>query len=105
MGRSLKTLLKNDVTLYALLQCVLLFDPSQPHVADRQLVNGLRDKYLLLLKHYLESVVSYQHAHDYLDLLRDKLGELAVLGEKMTDMFKTWTGLIQPLMIEVLSLA
>ncbi|KAK7109868.1 vitamin D3 receptor B-like isoform X3 [Littorina saxatilis] len=103
--KSLKTLLKNDVTMYALLQCVVLFDPRQPNIADRQLVNTLRDKYLQLLKHYLESQVSYEHAEDYMEHLKDKLAELTVLGQKMTNMFKEWTGLIQPLMIEVLSLA
>ena len=103
--RSLKLLLKNDVTMYALLQCVMLFDPRQPNIADRQLVNSLRDKYLLLLKHYLESQVSYEHADQYLDHLKEKLAELNSLGQEMTDMFKEWTGLIQPLMLEVLSLA
>ncbi|XP_076466023.1 vitamin D3 receptor B-like [Babylonia areolata] len=103
--RSLKTLLKNDVTMYALLQCVMLFDPRQPNIADRQLVNALHDKYLLLLKHYLQSQVSYDHAERYLDYLKDKLSELTVLAHHMTDMFRGWTGLIQPLMIEVLSLA
>ncbi|KAL8558887.1 hypothetical protein ACOMHN_054318 [Nucella lapillus] len=103
--RSLKTLLKNDVTMYALLQCVMLFDPRQPNIADRQLVNSLHDKYLQLLKHYLESQVSYDHAERYMDYLKGKLAELTFLAHHMTDMFRNWTGLIQPLMIEVLSLA
>lgn len=103
--RSLKILLKNDVTMYALLQCVMLFDPREPNIADRQLVNSMRDKYLQLLKHYLESQVSYTYADAYLQFLREKLADLKVLAEKMTLMFKEWTALIQPLMIEVLSLA
>lgn len=103
--RSLKLLLKNDVTMYALLQCVMLFDPRQPNIADRQLVNSLRDKYVLLLKHYLESQVSYEHAEQYLEHLKEKLAELTSLGQRMTDMFKEWIGLVQPLMLEVLSLA
>jgi hypothetical protein len=84
---------------------VLLLFWLQPNIADRQLVNTFRDKYLVLLKHYLESQVSYLYAEQYLDHLKERLAELTVLGQKMTDMFKEWTGLIQPLMIEVLSLA
>lgn len=103
--RSLKTFFRNDITLYALLQCVMLFDPRGPNIADRQVVNTFRDKYLLLLKHYLESQVSYAYSESYMDYIREKLAELKILAEKMTLMFKEWTALIQPLMIEVLSLA
>nr|KAG5705231.1 hypothetical protein BaRGS_011257 [Batillaria attramentaria] len=69
----IKDIVKNDFTLYALLHCLVLFDPSDEKVIDRQLISSIRDKYVILLRHYLESVYSYNHSEKYLIALLDKL--------------------------------
>nr|KAG5714184.1 hypothetical protein BaRGS_018401 [Batillaria attramentaria] len=61
-SRQLKSVAKSDITIYGLLHCIALFDPSEATLDDKQLVNTLKDKYLILLKHYIESQFSYQHA-------------------------------------------
>ena len=71
--RSVKSIVKNDVTLYALLHCVVLFDPCDERVIDRQLINSIRDKYIILLRHYLESVYSYRHSEKYMMALQENL--------------------------------
>ena len=71
--RTIKSIVKNDVTLYALLHCVMLFDPSNDRIIDRQLINSIRDKYIILLRHYLESVYSYSHSEKYIMALQENL--------------------------------
>jgi hypothetical protein len=55
--RSLKMLLKNDVTMYALLQCVMLFDPRQVRIDKHQELLNLR-----VLKQRPTTVMSFVNA-------------------------------------------
>ncbi|XP_076461627.1 uncharacterized protein LOC143294088 [Babylonia areolata] len=74
--RSLKSLLKNDVTLFALLHSLVLFDPAASRLTDRQAVSAVADRYYILLKHYLEAEFSFLHADQYMMAVRDKMAEL-----------------------------
>nr|KAG5705230.1 hypothetical protein BaRGS_011256 [Batillaria attramentaria] len=71
----LKNVAKNDIILYALLHCILLFDPSIDKLADRQAVSVSRAKYIVLLRHYVESVFSYAYADDYMRFFQDMIVE------------------------------
>lgn len=71
--KAMKAIIKNDFTLYALLHCVILFDPCDERIIDRQLINSIRDKYIILLRHYLESLYSYSYSEKYLLALQEKI--------------------------------
>ena len=78
--RDIKALAKNDVTIYALLHCILLFNPSHEKVSNRQLVSRVRAKYIILLRHYLEATFSFAFAEDYVRLLQDAVVQIQELG-------------------------
>lgn len=80
-SRNLKAIAKNEVSVYALLHCIVLFDPRESSIENRQLVNALRDKYVILLKHHLESQYSYLHADRYFSALTDIVVRIRILGE------------------------
>ena len=100
----LKAVAKNEVAVYALLHCLVLFDPCQTSVEDRQLVNALRDKYVILLKHYLESQYSYLHANRYFSVLVDILVQVRQLGQQGRAFYtQIAEGVFKPLSAEIFS--
>lgn len=103
--RTIKSIVKNDVTLYALLHCLVLFDPSDERIIDRQLINSIRDKYIILMRHYLESVYSYIHSEKYMMALQENLisyRALCVEGKPLIKKF--FPSIPNKLLIEVLDL-
>ncbi|XP_076470016.1 nuclear hormone receptor family member nhr-8-like [Babylonia areolata] len=103
--QTMKSIVKNDVTLYALLHCVALFDPSEERIIDRQLINSIRDKYIILLRHYLESVYSYLHSEKYMIALQQNLAALKVLTREGKPLIKKFFPSIpNKLLIEILDL-
>lgn len=79
LNQSLKSIIKNDTILYAVMSCIILFDPSCGKIKDRQLVSSIQDKYVILLRHYLESEFSYKYSDFYMQLLMKKLVEIREL--------------------------
>ncbi|KAK7108951.1 hypothetical protein V1264_013084 [Littorina saxatilis] len=103
--RSVKSIVKNDVTLYALLHCVVLFDPCDDRVIDRQLINSIRDKYIILLRHYLESLYSYRYSERYLMALQENLIMYRNLCQEGKPLIKKFFPSIpNKLLVEVLDL-
>ncbi|XP_070209943.1 vitamin D3 receptor B-like isoform X2 [Littorina saxatilis] len=86
--RELKAVIKNDITIYALLHCILLFNPSSEKVADRQMVSTMRDKYVVLLRHYLEATFSYVYSEDYVRVLQNIVLEFGELNRVSTKLAK-----------------
>ena len=80
--RRLKAVATNQVTVYALLHCITLFDPGNIATGDRQVLNGVRDGFVILLKHYLEAEYSYLHADRYFSCLMDSLVHGRALGQR-----------------------
>ncbi|KAK7110946.1 nuclear hormone receptor HR96-like [Littorina saxatilis] len=99
----LKSALKEDHSLYMLLVCSIFFDPLTPNVSDRQSVNFFRDKYTLLLKHYLDSKFSYMFSSQYQAFLQDCLAQSKTLAADMTTLLATWKDLFEPLIVELLN--
>ncbi|XP_076466050.1 uncharacterized protein LOC143297522 isoform X2 [Babylonia areolata] len=102
--RSMKIILKNDVTLFVLTHCLLLFDPREQTLVDRQLINSFRDKYLILLKHYLESEYSFLFSDRYLQALMDKIIEIRHVADKCLRVMKHFQEYIPPLTKQLLNL-
>ena len=51
----IKQLLGTDTVIIALVQCVVLFTPARTPDGYRSRVSSIQDKYISLLKHYLEA--------------------------------------------------
>jgi nuclear receptor subfamily 1 group I len=99
-----KTILKNDVTLFALVHCLILFDPREANLVDRQLINTFRDRYVILLKHYLESEYSFTYTERYLRAIMDKVAEMRNIAEKSLCVFSDFLDFIPPLTKQVLNI-
>ncbi|KAK7110570.1 hypothetical protein V1264_014419 [Littorina saxatilis] len=97
---ALKSVAKTNTTLYALLHCLTLFTVRGARLEDRQQVSALKDKYLLLLKHYLESEFSYSHAGRYLVELMALLEDMHNLRHKVMGFYKQFSSFFRPLVAE-----
>ncbi|KAK7109865.1 nuclear hormone receptor family member nhr-8-like isoform X2 [Littorina saxatilis] len=102
--RSTKMILKNDVTLFVLMHCLILFDPREINLVDRQLIGTFRDKYIILLKHYLESEYSFLYTERYLRAVLDKTVDIREVAEKSLGIMREFKEYIPPLMKQVLNL-
>ena len=99
----LKFMVKNDTTLYALMHTLVLFDARDPNIENRVLVNNTKDKYMVLLKHYLESQFSFLHADRYLVEIMEQILDLQQLGQSSMSFYKHFSSHFRPLVAEVLS--
>lgn len=102
--RSVKMILKNDVTLYVLMHCLIMFDPREPNIVDRQLINTFRDKYVILLKHYLESEYSFLYSERYLRAIMDKTVEIRSVTEQSIAIMRQFKDFIPPFTKELLNI-
>lgn len=101
---STKTILKNDVTLFVLMHCLILFDPRETNLVDRQLINTFRDKYVILLKHYLESEYSFLYTERYLRAILDKTVEIRHVAYKSMGILREFKEYVPPLVKQILNL-
>ncbi|XP_069139037.1 vitamin D3 receptor B-like isoform X2 [Argopecten irradians] len=103
--RSLKAIAQDDEYIMAILQMIIIFRPDGVNLEHRHEVSDLQDKYLLLLKHYLESSFSYLHAHIVFSSLLRKFNELQKIGDEHAKIvLQVNASQIEPLMLEVLNL-
>nr|KAG5709407.1 hypothetical protein BaRGS_029256 [Batillaria attramentaria] len=100
--KSMKSIILNNYTLWALAQILALFNPCGAAIIDREMLSTLQDKYIILLKHYLESEFSFTFATEYLVAIQDMLSDLKMLGEAYTTIiFNVNPTEIEPLLLEV----
>ncbi|PVD29606.1 hypothetical protein C0Q70_08861 [Pomacea canaliculata] len=84
---------------------LIIFNPDGNNLIDRELISNLQDKYINILKHYLEAQYSYEHAHEYFAAILDRLSELKSVGEEHSRiLLQVNPCQIEPLMLEVLNL-
>ncbi|KAK7110450.1 vitamin D3 receptor-like isoform X2 [Littorina saxatilis] len=103
--RTLKSIILNNFTLYALLQVLMIFHPDGNNLLDRELMSNLQDKYINLLKHYLESEYSFEFAQEYFVAILGKMSELKTLSDHHSRiLLQVNPNQIEPLMLEVLNL-
>ncbi|XP_074643728.1 vitamin D3 receptor B-like [Tubulanus polymorphus] len=103
--QSLKPLIQNDTNIMGIMQTISLFSPDRPNIRERESVSNLQDKYMSLLKHYLESRHSYAHARNLYPRLLSKLDELQQLTENHGKvLLHVNPNEIEPLMLEVFDL-
>ena len=103
--RTLKEITGDDFGLFALLQIIVVFDPDGETIVDRESVSNIQDKYLVLLKHYLEAEFSFMKGQDYFATLMQKIADMKQLNEYHTKvLLQVNPSDIEPLMLEVLNL-
>ncbi|CAH1783775.1 unnamed protein product [Owenia fusiformis] len=103
--KSMKELLQDDVRIIIILLVISLFSPECPFVSCREEVSNIQDRYVVLLKHYLEANYSYQHAKCMFPQVLLKLGELKQLGERHAKvLLEVDPKEIEPLMLEIFDL-
>ena len=104
-SKSFKAIIEEDLPIVIILLAVVLFSPEGPHVTYRDVVSNIQDKYLLLLKHYLEARYSYQKAAEMYPQLMYKIKELKELGEGHGKyLLHIDPTEIEPIMLEILDL-
>lgn len=103
--KSIKSIIGNDLTIVVILLVLVLFAPEGAHVVMRDLVSNIQDRYLVLLKHYLEAKYTYLRTADMFPQLLNKIRELNMLAEvhgKM--MLEINPEEIEPIMLEILDI-
>ena len=103
--RSFKGLIGDDLTIIVILLAVMLFSPEGVHVVTRGVVANVQDKYLVLLKHYLEAQYGYAHAAQIFPDLMAKLKELKELADVHSKyLLDLNPSDVEPIMLEILDL-
>ncbi|RUS86754.1 hypothetical protein EGW08_005477, partial [Elysia chlorotica] len=103
--RRVKSMALEDFSVYALLQAMIVFDPAGANITNRSHMSTLQDRYLILLKHYLESIYSYEFAKEYYVSAMDRLCDLKMLSEEHAKILLQVNPVdVEPLMLEVLNL-
>ncbi|XP_013073966.1 nuclear hormone receptor HR96-like isoform X2 [Biomphalaria glabrata] len=103
--RRVKSMAQDDLHIYSLLQALILFDPAGLNLTSREYVSTIQDKYLILLKHYMESKFSYDYSREYYVSALDRLSDLRVLSEEHAKILLQVNPVdVEPLMLEVLNL-
>lgn len=82
-----------------------MFDPREANIVDRQLINTFRDKYIILLKHYLESEYSFLYAERYMSAIMDKVVEIRQTAQLSLTAMRQFMDFIPPLMKQLLNLS
>lgn len=82
MCRKMKELTGNDLTLFIILQVMILFSPEYVHINQRALVSNIQDRYCILLKHYMESTYSFRAAQDMFPAILQRLSEMKKYSEE-----------------------
>jgi hypothetical protein len=103
--KSVKSITGNDLNIVIILLVIVLFSPEGPHAVSRELVSNVQDRYLVLLKHYIESRYGYGRAAVMFPELMSKIRELKefaeIHGRCLVDINPRE---IEPIMLEILDL-
>ncbi|XP_061185025.1 nuclear hormone receptor HR96-like [Saccostrea echinata] len=101
----LKKLTRDDSNIMALIQTITVFNPDGQNLENRQIISDIQEHFILLLRHYLESDVSFMHSQVFFSNILQKISELKGLGEDHARiLLQINSNKIEPLMLEVLNL-
>ncbi|XP_064631107.1 nuclear hormone receptor HR96-like isoform X2 [Lineus longissimus] len=103
--KSIKPLTQDDPNILMMMMIISLFYPDRPNVTERETVSDAQDKYICLLKHYLESKYSFYRARQLFPRILAKLDELQELTENHGRvLLHVNPSEIEPLMLEIFDL-
>ena len=102
---AMKSIMQDDSVLFALALIIAMFNPNGKGIKDRQLMADIQDKYVILLKHYLESEMSYEHSREYFVAIIAKLNDLRTISDDHAKvLLQVNPHSIEPLLLEVFNL-
>jgi len=103
--RKVKDLFKDDHTLFSLAQVICIFNPECKDVQRKCTISNVQDKYIILLKHYLEWEYSYTSARQMFATTMNIIADIKQVTEAHnTIILQANPSEIEPLMLEVLDL-
>ncbi|VDK34423.1 unnamed protein product [Taenia asiatica] len=104
--RNFADVVKRDSHLVALMQVLCLFAPDRPRLSDRQSVSNIYDRYILLLKHYLEARHGFTRGRTLLAAVLTNLAELQALTDNYGHiLLHVDPSKVDPLILEVFNLS
>lgn len=80
--QSLQDEIFKDPCLIAILELVLVFSPAWEELNKRKSLSDLQDKYIILLKHYLEAKHSYSREKELFALVMGKLWAMKTVTDE-----------------------
>jgi hypothetical protein len=105
-SREMKKTCKEDISVFAIIQAIIVFNPESPGLKNLQLVSDIQNRYIVLLKSYLEYKISFSHAQAYFPVFLRKITELKKIGNDHAKIIlQVQTSKIEPLMLEILNLS
>lgn len=104
--RNFADVVRKDSHLVALMQVLCLFAPDRPRLSDRQSVSNIYDRYILLLKHYLEARHGFTRGRTLLAAVLTNLAELQALTDNYGHiLLHVDPSKVDPLVLEVFNLS
>ncbi|XP_052100411.1 nuclear hormone receptor HR96-like isoform X2 [Mytilus californianus] len=105
-SREMKKTCKEDITVFAIIQSIIVFNPESVGLKNLQLVSDIQNRYIVLLKSYLEYKISFEYAQIYFPVFLRKIQELKKIGSDHAKIIlQVQTSKIEPLMLEILNLS
>lgn len=102
---SIKDLVGSDLTMVSLVQCVILFTPEYSAPGARALTATVQDKYITLLKHYMEAHNNWDVAFDKFSKLMSYIAATKLYATKHSKAFSQCdSDLVEPLLKEIFDL-
>ncbi|KAH3706603.1 hypothetical protein DPMN_065991, partial [Dreissena polymorpha] len=103
--KRVKTLFEDDSRLFSLVQMLCIFSPINTELKVKPEVANLQDKYLILLKHYLEWKFSYIQCAAVFTQIINLISEMKNLSDvHYAIILRANPSEIEPLMLEVFNL-
>lgn len=103
--KTLKQLIRDDMTLFSLIQVICIFNPECKELHEKCVMSNIQDKYIILLKHYLEWEFSYINARDIFANLLNIIADMKRVSDAHNSIIlQANPADIEPLMLEVLDL-
>jgi nuclear receptor subfamily 1 group I len=103
--RSLKEIIGDNKILFSLVQVICIFNPECSDVREKCKMSNVQDKYIILLKHYLESEFSYTNAKFLFSKILAIIADMKQISDAHnTIILQANPADIEPLMLEVLDL-
>ncbi|BHF61169.1 hypothetical protein SprV_0100414100 [Sparganum proliferum] len=104
--RNFSNVVENDSHLVALMQVLCLFAPDRRSLVDRQSVSNIYDRYILLLKHYLEARHGFTRGRTLLASVLTSLAELETLTDNYGHiLLHVDPSKVDPLILDVFNLS
>lgn len=103
---AIKKLVGDDLTLVSIIQCITLFSPEFAAAGTRAITAAAQDKYIILLKRYLEAHNNWKDAFDIYSQLLNCMSSAKIYTAKHSKAFlQCDASRVEPLLLEVFDIS